>query len=216
MPRYKACGPRNLRSSPARALLNCAGPCCCYDCHQTPSGWPPDGQILRTKGNYTTGYDWQNRDDYSFWRQSFCKPADSCRSCAGFASPGAKRCCDGAVARSLLILAGEIGKQAIAIPCTCPFRRRLSAVETALGLLARDVRTHAPGVIEPDLAIFAASDPERVVSGHRYHLRASITGMRAVLPVMKNAGGGSILTIKFGCRGITHRKPVQFTARQRQ
>jgi len=74
-----------------------------------------------------------------------------------------------------------------------------SAVETALGAFGSvDVLINNAGVIEP----ISHPLPHRTrTSGLRSSIstsRASITGCALLLPVMKNAGGGSILTISSG------------------
>jgi NAD(P)-dependent dehydrogenase (short-subunit alcohol dehydrogenase family) len=96
-------------------------------------------------------------------------------------------------------LAGEIGKQAIAIPCNVArFGEMSSAVETVLGAFGSvDVLINNAGVIEP-ISHLSASDPDEWSQVIDINLKGVYNGMRAVLPVMKDAGGGSILTISSG------------------
>lgn len=96
-------------------------------------------------------------------------------------------------------LAGEIGQSAIAIPCNVArFGEMSSAVETtvqAFGSL--DVLINNAGVIEP-IAHLSQADPEAWGQVIDINLKGVFNGMRAALPHMKEAGGGSILTISSG------------------
>ena len=96
-------------------------------------------------------------------------------------------------------LAGEIGKQAIAIPCNVArFGEMSSAVETAVRAFGGlDVLINNAGVIEP-ISHLAESDPDDWGQVIDINLKGVYNGMRAALPVMKDAGGGSILTISSG------------------
>ena len=96
-------------------------------------------------------------------------------------------------------LAGEIGPKAIAIPCDVARYLEIAAAvdrttETFGGL---DVLINNAGVIEP-IAHLTASDPDdwgRVID---INLKGVYNGMRAAVPVMRQAGGGSVLTISSG------------------
>ncbi len=96
-------------------------------------------------------------------------------------------------------LAGEIGQQAIAIPCNVArFGEMSSAVETTLQAFgALDVLINNAGVIEP-ISHLADADPDDWGQVIDINLKGVFNGMRAALPVMKDAGGGSILTISSG------------------
>lgn len=96
-------------------------------------------------------------------------------------------------------LAGEIGKRAIAIPCNVArFGEMSSAVETAVDAFGSlDVLINNAGVIEP-ISHLASSDPNDWGQVIDINLKGVYNGMRAALPVMKDAGGGSILTISSG------------------
>lgn len=96
-------------------------------------------------------------------------------------------------------LAGEIGKKAIAIPCNVARLGEMSsAVETTLQAFGGlDVLINNAGVIEP-ISHLASSDPDDWAQVIDINLKGVYNGMRAVLPVMKDAGAGSILTISSG------------------
>lgn len=93
-------------------------------------------------------------------------------------------------------LAGEIGPQAIAIPCDVS---RYWEVEAAVAATVKtfgslDVLINNAGVIEP-IAHMMASDPEAWGKVIDINLKGVFNGMRAAVPVMIAAGGGSVLTI---------------------
>lgn len=96
-------------------------------------------------------------------------------------------------------IAGEIGPNAIAIPCNVArFGEMSSAVETAVRAFGSlDVLINNAGVIEP-ISHLADSDPDDWGQVIDINLKGVYNGVRAVLPVMKAAGGGSILTISSG------------------
>ncbi|GGH27797.1 NADP-dependent 3-hydroxy acid dehydrogenase YdfG [Cribrihabitans marinus] len=96
-------------------------------------------------------------------------------------------------------LAQEIGDQAMAIPCdVSDFGQVQAAVNACRDRFSSlDVLINNAGVIEP-IAHLARVDPAdwgRVVD---INLKGVFHGMRAVLPVMREAGGGSILTVSSG------------------
>ncbi|MEP3947386.1 SDR family oxidoreductase [Ascidiaceihabitans sp.] len=96
-------------------------------------------------------------------------------------------------------VAGEIGAQAIAIPCDVSryweVEAAVNATITAFGGL--DVLINNAGVIEP-VAHLANADPDAWSHVIDINLKGVFNGMRAALPVMQKAGGGSILTISSG------------------
>ena len=96
-------------------------------------------------------------------------------------------------------LAGEIGQKSIAIPCNVArFGEMSSAVETTLQAFGGlDVLINNAGVIEP-ISHLADSDPAEWGQVIDINLKGVFNGMRAALPAMKDAGGGSILTISSG------------------
>ncbi|SPH22986.1 putative oxidoreductase [Ascidiaceihabitans donghaensis] len=96
-------------------------------------------------------------------------------------------------------VAGEIGAQAIAIPCDVSryweVEAAVNATIAAFGGL--DVLINNAGVIEP-VAHLANADPDAWSHVIDINLKGVFNGMRAALPVMQKAGGGSILTISSG------------------
>ena len=96
-------------------------------------------------------------------------------------------------------LAGEIGKQAIAIPCDVSRYWDLqAAVEACLKAFGGlDILIGNAGVIKP-IAPLAESDPEAWSHAIDINLKGVYNGMRAAMPVMQEAGGGTIITISSG------------------
>lgn len=96
-------------------------------------------------------------------------------------------------------LAGEIGPQAIAITCDVS---RYWEVEAAVQACVKtfgglDILIGNAGVIEP-ISPIAASDPEAWGHVIDINLKGVYYGMRAAMPVMQNAGAGTIITISSG------------------
>jgi len=104
-------------------------------------------------------------------------------------------------ADSIADLAGEIGKSAVAIPCDISrYWEVAQAVEncvTAFGGL--DILINNAGVIEP-IARMDEADPDGWGQVIDINLKGVFHGMRAALPVMERAGGGTILTVSSGGR----------------
>ncbi|WP_292294301.1 SDR family oxidoreductase [Marivita sp.] len=102
-------------------------------------------------------------------------------------------------ADSIADLAGEIGKSAVAIPCDISrYWEVAQAVEncvTAFGGL--DILINNAGVIEP-IARMDEADPDGWGQVIDINLKGVFHGMRAALPVMERAGGGTILTVSSG------------------
>ena len=96
-------------------------------------------------------------------------------------------------------LAGEIGQQAIAIPCDVSrFWEVQAAVDACLKAFGGlDVLIGNAGVIEP-IASLSASDPEGWSHAIDVNLKGVYNGMRAAMPVMQDAGRGTIITISSG------------------
>lgn len=100
---------------------------------------------------------------------------------------------------SIADLAGEIGPSAIAIPCDVSryweVEKAAQATVETFGSL--DILINNAGVIEP-ISHLASSDPE--AWGHiiDINLKGVYNGMRAVMPMMIEAGGGTILTVSSG------------------
>ena len=96
-------------------------------------------------------------------------------------------------------LAGEIGAQAIAIPCDVS---RYWEVEAAVNACIKafgglDVIIGNAGVIEP-ITHLATSDPDDWGHVIDINLKGVYHGMRAAMPVMQAAGGGTIITVSSG------------------
>ncbi|WP_371229402.1 SDR family oxidoreductase [Roseovarius sp. 2305UL8-3] len=106
------------------------------------------------------------------------------------------------VARSsdqITALANEIGENAIALPCDVSRYEDVAqavtkCVERFGGL---DVLINNAGVIEP-IAPLASSDPAEWAKVIEINLNGVYYGMRAAMPVMQAAGGGTILTVSSG------------------
>ncbi|WP_299139201.1 SDR family oxidoreductase [uncultured Tateyamaria sp.] len=96
-------------------------------------------------------------------------------------------------------LAAEIGERALALPCDVSRFADVQAavdkaVETFGGL---DILIGNAGVIEP-ISHLATADPEAWGQVIDINLKGVFYGMRAALPVMTAAGGGTIITISSG------------------
>lgn len=96
-------------------------------------------------------------------------------------------------------LAADIGTQALALPCdVSDYDQVARAVEACVDHFGGvDILIGNAGVIEP-IAHLSTSDPDdwgRVID---INLKGVYYGMRAVMPVMQSAGGGTIITISSG------------------
>jgi NADP-dependent 3-hydroxy acid dehydrogenase YdfG len=112
-----------------------------------------------------------------------------------FAAQGANV---GLMARSadaIEALAAEIGQQATAYPCDVADYDAVAAAVADFG--AVDVLITNAGVIEP-IARMADADPDGWGQAVDINVKVVFNGMRAVLPAMIAAGGGSILTVSSG------------------
>jgi NAD(P)-dependent dehydrogenase (short-subunit alcohol dehydrogenase family) len=96
-------------------------------------------------------------------------------------------------------LAGEIGPAAVAIPCNVArYNEVEAAVRACLQAFGRlDVLINNAGVIEP-IAALAEAEPEGWSRAVDINLKGVFHGMRAAMPVMIAAGGGTILTVSSG------------------
>lgn len=102
-------------------------------------------------------------------------------------------------AQQIKAIAAEIGDQALAVPCDVgSWDSVKAAVDAAVARFGGvDVLINNAGVIEP-IASLMDSDPDdwgRVID---INTKGVYYGMRAVMPLMVGAGGGSILTISSG------------------
>ncbi len=116
-----------------------------------------------------------------------------------FAAAGAKVALVARGAEAIAELAGEIGERAVAIPCDIAryweVEQAVQNCLTAHGSL--DIMVNNAGAIAP-IARMAEADPEAWGEVIDVNLKGVFHGMRAALPVMLGAGGGSILTIGSG------------------
>ena len=96
-------------------------------------------------------------------------------------------------------LAEEIGGDALAVHCDVgnweSVRAAVSSVLARFGRL--DAFIGNAGVIEP-IARIEALDPAAFSAAVDINLKGVLYGMRAALPVMKAAGGGTIITVSSG------------------
>lgn len=116
-----------------------------------------------------------------------------------FAEAGANLVLTARSEDALSDLAREIGPKARAVPCDVS---RYSDVEHAVAVACDafgglDVLIGNAGVIEP-IAHLAQVDPDAWGDVIDINLKGVFHGMRAVLPVMRAAGGGTIITISSG------------------
>jgi NAD(P)-dependent dehydrogenase (short-subunit alcohol dehydrogenase family) len=116
-----------------------------------------------------------------------------------FAQAGANVALVARGADAISSLAAEIGDNAIAIPCDVSIYAEVEAAVTqtvgAFGSL--DVLIGNAGVIEP-IAHLASADPAAWGQVIDINLKGVFYGMRAALPIMLAAGGGTILTVSSG------------------
>ncbi|MCF6316462.1 MAG: SDR family oxidoreductase [Marinosulfonomonas sp.] len=96
-------------------------------------------------------------------------------------------------------LAAGIGPSALAITCDVS---RYGDVETAMHTAVAkfgtlDVVINNAGVIEP-ISTLATSDPDAWGHAIDINLKGVYYGMRAAMPIMQAAGGGTIITISSG------------------
>jgi NAD(P)-dependent dehydrogenase (short-subunit alcohol dehydrogenase family) len=116
-----------------------------------------------------------------------------------FAAAGANV---GLVSRSeeaIARIAGEIGPQALAIPCDVSryweVAAAVDACQQTFGGL--DVLIGNAGVIEPIAHLWKA-DPDSWGKAVDVNLKGVFHGMRAALPVMASRGGGTVITVSSG------------------
>ncbi|MFZ7092354.1 SDR family oxidoreductase [Primorskyibacter sp. 2E233] len=116
-----------------------------------------------------------------------------------FAGAGAKVALVARGADAIAEIAGDIGAQAVAIPCDIA---RYWEMEQAVANCIKahgslDILINNAGVIEP-ISHMAEADPVSWGEVIDINLKGVFHGMRAALPVMLAQGGGSILTIGSG------------------
>ncbi|MBL9059797.1 MAG: SDR family oxidoreductase [Mangrovicoccus sp.] len=121
-----------------------------------------------------------------------------------FAAAGARVAMVSRSRNEIADLAGELGAdRALAIPCDVS---RYWEMEAAVDATVRefgglDVLVANAGVIEP-IAPVAASDPEDWAKLIEINLTGVYHGLRAALPVMLEAGGGTILAVSSGAAAV--------------
>ena len=116
-----------------------------------------------------------------------------------FAAEGAKVALLARTEERIAGITGEIGESAIAIPCDVSrFWEVQAAVDAVVQTFGKlDVLVNNAGVIEP-VAHLAEADPEAWGHVIDINLKGVFHGMRAAMPVMMEAGGGTILNISSG------------------
>jgi NAD(P)-dependent dehydrogenase (short-subunit alcohol dehydrogenase family) len=116
-----------------------------------------------------------------------------------FAKAGANVALLARSADEIADLAGEIGDTAVAIPCDISrYWEVEQAVENCVAAFGGlDILINNAGVIEP-IARMDETDPAGWGQVIDINLKGVFHGMRAALPVMERAGGGTILTVSSG------------------
>jgi len=116
-----------------------------------------------------------------------------------FAAAGARVALAARNGDAIADLAGEIGGDAVAIPCDVSrYWEVEAAVAACLKAFGRlDVLIGNAGVIAP-IDDLDAADPQEWGKTIDINLKGVFHGMRAVMPVMKGAGGGTIVTVSSG------------------
>ncbi len=103
-------------------------------------------------------------------------------------------------------LAGEIGEQALAIPCdVARWHEMATAVQATVDTFGGlDVLVGNAGVIDP-IAPLSEGEPDAWGAAIDVNLKGIYHGIRAALPVMLGRGGGTVITLS---SGAAHR-PVE-------
>ncbi|MGB1208061.1 MAG: SDR family oxidoreductase, partial [Paracoccaceae bacterium] len=116
-----------------------------------------------------------------------------------FVAQGARVTLVARTAEAIADLAGELGDAALAVPCDISrFWEMQTAVDATIKTFGRlDVLVNNAGAIEP-IAHLAEADPDAWGQVIDINLKGVFHGMRAALPVMQQAGGGTILTVGSG------------------
>ena len=116
-----------------------------------------------------------------------------------FADAGANVALVARSSDSIADLAGEIGDRAVAIPCDISrYWEVQKAVENCVSAFGGlNILINNAGVIEP-IARMDEADPEGWGQVIDINLKGVFHGMRAALPEMQRAGGGTVLTVSSG------------------
>ena len=116
-----------------------------------------------------------------------------------FADAGARVALVARSREAIAELAGEIGRDALAIPCDVS---RYWEVEQAIGAAvdafgSLDVVVNNAGVIDP-MGALGSTDPEEWAKAVDINLKGVMHGMRAALAPMVRQGAGTIITVSSG------------------
>ena len=116
-----------------------------------------------------------------------------------FADAGAKVVLCARSANDIQLLAEEIGPSACAVACDVSnYSQIASMTEFAVREFGSvDILINNAAVIQP-ISHIANSDPEQWAQAVNINLTGVYNAIRAVLPVMHKAGGGTILTVSSG------------------
>ena len=116
-----------------------------------------------------------------------------------FAAAGARVVLMARDAAKIVDLAAEIGPCALALPCDVAdwpaFEAATQAAQIHFGSI--DVLINNAGVIDP-IARLADADPTQWGQAVDINLKGVFHGMRAVLPIMRAQGSGTIITVSSG------------------
>ena len=116
-----------------------------------------------------------------------------------FATAGANVVLTARSTDALAELAADIGDKALALPCDVSrYEDVARAVATCVDQFGGlDVLINNAGVLEP-ITHLETADPEEWGQVIDVNLKGVFYGMRAAMPVMRAAGGGTILTVSSG------------------
>ncbi|NIZ61854.1 short-chain dehydrogenase [Sedimentitalea sp. CY04] len=116
-----------------------------------------------------------------------------------FAAAGANVALLARSADSLEALAAEIGENALALACDVSDYASVEAAvkQTVERFGGLDVLINNAGVLKP-IGPMVEADPEGWGSVIDINIKGVFNGMRAAVPLMKAAGGGSVLTVSSG------------------
>ncbi len=116
-----------------------------------------------------------------------------------FAEQGANVMLLARSADAIMALANEIGPNAIALECDV---RQYVSLEAAVSACTDrfgglDILINNASVIAP-ISHLASADPDKWGTAIDINLKGVFNGMRAAVPVMRRAGGGTVLTVSSG------------------
>ena len=116
-----------------------------------------------------------------------------------FADAGANVCLVARSGAEITALADEIGAAAMAVTCdVSDYDQVAAAVQACVDRFGGlDVLINNAGVIEP-ISHMATADPAGWAHAVDINLKGVFYGMRAALPLMQAAGGGTILSVSSG------------------